>query len=72
MPIDNAEVGAVFNEIANLLEIQGANPFRIGAYRNAARNIEGLGKSVEAMVERDDDLDALPGIGKFLQVNSGW
>lgn len=33
----NAEVAAAFDEIADLLEVQGANVFRIRAYRNAAR-----------------------------------
>jgi len=42
MPKHNAEIAAIFEEIANLLEIQGANPFRIRAYRNAARTIGGL------------------------------
>ncbi|PYS07776.1 MAG: hypothetical protein DMG17_30160, partial [Acidobacteria bacterium] len=38
----NLEIASVFNQIADLLEIQGANPFRIRAYRRAALNIEGL------------------------------
>lgn len=33
MPVVNADVAAVFNQIADLLELQGANPFRIRAYR---------------------------------------
>jgi DNA polymerase/3'-5' exonuclease PolX len=35
--VDNARIEAVFEEIADLLEVQGENPFRIRAYRNAAR-----------------------------------
>lgn len=66
MPIQNAEIAAVFSEIADLLEIEGANPFRIRAYRNAARNLGELGRSVQAMVARGEDLDALPGIGPDL------
>jgi len=38
----NLEISFIFNQIADLLEIQGANPFRIRAYRRAAANIEGL------------------------------
>jgi DNA polymerase (family X) len=66
MPIVNADVAAVFSRIADLLEVQGANPFRIRAYRNAARNVGELGSSVEAMLARGEDLDALPGIGPDL------
>lgn len=36
MPIFNADMAAVFSEIADLLEIEDANPFRVRAYRNAA------------------------------------
>ena len=66
MPIVNADVAAVFSQIADLLEVQGGNPFRIRAYRNAARNVSELGRSVKAMVEQGEDLDKLPGIGRDL------
>ena len=42
MPSHNADIAAIFEEIADLLEIEGANPFRIRAYRNAARTIGDL------------------------------
>ena len=38
MPVHNADIAAIFGEIADLLEIRGNNPFRIRAYRNAARS----------------------------------
>ena len=41
MPVYNADIAAVFDEIADLLEIESANPFRVRAYRNAARDIAG-------------------------------
>ena len=66
MPVVNADVAAVFREIADLLEVQGANAFRVRAYRNAARTLEELGRSVKAMAERGEDLDALPGFGRDL------
>ena len=66
MPITNADVVAVFSEIADLLEIEGANPFRVRAYRNAARMLGELGRSVRTMVDRPAELDALPGIGPDL------
>ena len=39
--MENSEIARQFNEIADLLEIKGANPFRIRSYRNAALVIEG-------------------------------
>jgi DNA polymerase/3'-5' exonuclease PolX len=39
MPVHNAEIATAFDHLADLLEIEGANPFRVRAYRNAARTI---------------------------------
>lgn len=66
MPLVNADVAAVFSQIADLLEVQGANPFRIRAYRTAARNVGELGRSLASMIAAGEDLDALPGIGADL------
>lgn len=66
MPIRNADIAAVFEEIADLLEIEGENAFRVRAYRNAARAVQGLGVQVSEMIARDEDLTELPGIGKDL------
>ena len=38
MPVHNADIAAIFEEIADLQEIRGNNSFRIRAYRNAARS----------------------------------
>lgn len=66
MPIHNADIAAIFEEIADLLEIQGANQFRIRAYRNAARILNDLPQEVRLLVEQGDDLTRLPGIGADL------
>lgn len=66
MPIHNADIAAIFEEIADLLEIDSANVFRVRAYRNAARTFQELGKDARTMVEKDDDLTRLPGIGDDL------
>lgn len=64
MTLANSEIAARFEELADLLEIQGANSFRIRAYRNAARTIESCPQSLADIVEaRPDDLRELPGIG---------
>lgn len=66
MPIHNEDIARIFDELADLLEIDEANPFRVRAYRNAARTIRGLGRDVGELVARGDDLTRLPGIGKDL------
>ena len=66
MPIYNADIADIFDEIADFLEIDGENPFRIRAYRNAARSVRGLGTELKDMVAQKEDLTVLPGIGKDL------
>jgi DNA polymerase (family 10) len=66
MPVQNAEIAAMFDQAADLLEIKGDNPFRVRAYRRAARTIEGLPQSVGSMLAKEADLSELPGIGKDL------
>ena len=66
MPVQNAEIAELFNRYADLLEIEDANPFRVRAYRNAARVIEGYSQSMAALVKAGRDLDELPGIGRDL------
>lgn len=66
MPVHNADIAAVFDEIADLLEIEGANVFRIRAYRNAARMLQDLPQDVAAMLHKGEDLTELPGIGDDL------
>jgi DNA polymerase (family 10) len=66
MPIHNRDVAEIFDRMADLLEIQGANPFRVRAYRNAARTVGDLPRSVADMIAEEEDLSELPGIGKDL------
>lgn len=66
MPVQNAEIARMFDQTAELLEIEGGNPFRVRAYRKAARTIEGLPKSVSTLLAAGEDLSELPGIGKDL------
>ena len=66
MPVHNEDIARIFDEIADLLEIEEANPFRVRAYRNAARTVRALGRSLAEMVEQGEDLTRLPGIGKDL------
>jgi DNA polymerase (family 10) len=66
MTVHNADIAAVFDHIADLLEIQGDNPFRIRAYRNAARQLQGLGTQAADLIAKGQDLTELPGIGADL------
>ena len=66
MPVQNAEIAEMFDQTAELLEIKGDNPFRSRAYRNAARLIERLPKSITSLLRAGEDLSELPGIGKDL------
>jgi DNA polymerase (family X) len=66
MPVHNTDIATCFNTLADLLEIEGANTFRVRAYRNAARTIAGLPQRAADMVAGGEDLSSLPGIGKDL------
>jgi DNA polymerase (family 10) len=66
MPVHNTDIAGIFEAIADFLEIEGANPFRVRAYRNAARTVSGLGSELKDMVAAGEDLTKLPGIGKEL------
>jgi DNA polymerase (family 10) len=66
MGIRNDQIAAVFAEIADLLELQQANPFRVRAYRNAARTLEGCPEEMSAWAAQGRSFDELPGIGKDL------
>ena len=64
--MENAKIARIFNEVADLLDLRGENPFRIRSYRTAARTIEDLPENLAAELERGRDLTELPGIGKDL------
>lgn len=66
MPVHNSDIADCFTELADLLEIAGANPFRIRAYRNAAREIASLPEQAADLLRKGNDLSQLPGIGKDL------
>ncbi len=62
--MDNRTVARVFAEIADLLEIKGANGFKIRAYRSAADTIGAWGEEVTGL--QPEQLRDLPGIGRDL------
>ena len=66
MRVTNQYIASIFAEIADLLDIAGENPFRVRAYRNAARTILSSSKNMADLVEEGFDLTTLRGIGKEL------
>ena len=66
MPIHNTDIADILSQVADFLDIQGANPFRVRAYRNAARTVSGLSRNITEMIKQDKDLSSFSGIGKEL------
>ena len=65
--MNNARIAEQFELVADLLEFQNANPFRVRAYRNGARAIRDLQQSLVTLVQQPDtDLTKIAGIGKDL------
>ncbi len=64
----NSDVARRLREAADLLSHQGANPFRVNAYRRAADTVLGLPDGVDDILHREgvDGLIALPGIGRSI------
>ncbi len=63
--MDNSEIAEIFEKIADILEIQGENPFRIRAYRRAAQTIKNLSEDISDVIKKDALLK-LSGIGEDL------
>lgn len=59
----NADVARIFNEIADLMEINGEDGFRISSYRRVARGVEDLATDINDVAARGE-LEAIPGVGK--------
>lgn len=68
--MDKKEVIRILEEIATLLELSGANPFKARAYTNAARKLERNGEDIQALVKQNR-LKDIEGIGKALSQKIG-
>ena len=63
--LDNAKISQTITMLADLLEFQGANAFKIRAYRNGARVIKDYPDSINSIIEEDPaSLLSIDGIGK--------
>jgi DNA polymerase (family 10) len=61
----NHEIARRFERIADILEIQGENPFKVKAYRRAAEAIDGLYEPLES-IEARNGLSEIPGFGEAI------
>jgi DNA polymerase (family 10) len=66
MPVHNQDIAAMFDEMADLLDLLQANPFRIRAYRRAAQTIRAQPTELHEQIAAERDLERLPGIGQDL------
>ena len=64
MPVHNSDIAHILNQVGDLLDIQGENPFRVRSYRNVARTVKGYSKNLKDMVEDDQDLTQISGVGQ--------
>ncbi len=65
--MNNAQIAATLDTLADLLEFKGENPFRVRAYRNGARVVHDLSEPVTAILEQPNrSLTEFTGIGKDL------
>jgi DNA polymerase (family 10) len=62
----NREIAAIFAELADFLDVDGANAFRVRAYRDAARVIGGMSESLADLVATGADLTELPNVGEAI------
>ncbi len=63
--MDKKEIAGIFEEIGALLELKGENPFRVRAYHNAARMVDGLQEDLGTLI-KEERLTDIKGIGKDL------
>ncbi len=66
MPVLNQEISNILQRLADILDIEGSNEYRVRAYRNAAQTIKSLSKNLFEMVEKEEDISKLPNIGKSM------
>ena len=76
-PAKNRVIADMFNRMADILEFQGEGPFKVNAYRKAARVIKDLQENIESL-GRANQLKSIPGVGAGLAkkidefLKTGW
>jgi DNA polymerase (family X) len=67
--MDNKSIAGILYETADLLEIDGADSFRIRSYRNAAEAVEAQPQQISELISEPKKVLAIPGIGKGMLLN---
>jgi DNA polymerase (family 10) len=67
--MDNISIARLLDETASLLEIDGADPFRIRSYRRAAEAVEQQTTQLNTLADDPKQLLAIAGIGKGMVAN---
>jgi DNA polymerase (family 10) len=67
MSISNAQIAEIFNNVADILDMEGENTFRIRAYRTAAMSVASFSQSLADIVTRGEEIPKLQGIGKDIE-----
>ncbi len=67
LPLSNEQIAVIFDETADLLALENANPYRVRAYRRAAQFIRGQQRELTDRVAAGEDLADLPAIGTDLR-----
>jgi DNA polymerase (family 10) len=67
--ITNSEIADRLSTLAQLLSMEKANPYKVKAYRRAAKTVRGLGESFDELVRGNADLTVYPGIGEAISAS---
>jgi DNA polymerase (family 10) len=67
--ITNSEIADRLSMLAQLLSMEKANPYKVKAYRRAAKTVRGLGESFDELVRGNADLTVYPGIGEAISAS---
>ena len=66
MPVHNSDISEILREMADLLEIEGADEFRVRSYRQAARSVENLTENLADKVAEGEDLTKISDVGESI------
>lgn len=66
MTVQNTDIATMLNKVADLLEIEGENPFKVRAYRTAAQTIATWPQSLAERVAEEKKVPHLPGVGESI------
>lgn len=65
--MENTHIASRLDEVADLIELKGGNPFRVRSYRQAARTIRDFPQRIERLIESGQDITELPNVGESIE-----